>query len=241
MWAVLAAAPALVPSWDGLCASRHQDFLTEYWQKRPLLIRGLLSPEEVEALCPLTPDELVDLAGDADVCSRLVLETGGAQPWELRHGPFEPDVLELMGSGPACSLLVQQVDQLVPEVGRLRERFDFVPRWRTDDVMVSFAPPGGSVGAHLDNYDVFLLQGAGERRWSIEGTPRAAGDEALREGPQVRVLEEFAPTDEWLLRPGDALYLPPRYAHHGVSEHAECVTYSNPQPDHSPLTTQPSP
>ena len=82
MWAALAAAPALVPSWDGLCASRHQDFLTEYWQKRPLLIRGLLSPEEVEALCPLTPDDLVDLAGDADVCSRLVLETGGAQPWE---------------------------------------------------------------------------------------------------------------------------------------------------------------
>ena len=158
MLSLLANAPALVPSWDGLCASRHQDFLTEHWQKRPLLIRGLLSPEEVEALCPLTPDELVDLAGDADVCSRLVLETGGAQPWELRHGPFEPDVLELMGSGPACSLLVQQVDQLVPEVGRLRERFDFVPRWRTDDVMVSFAPPGGSVGAHLDNYDVFLLQ-----------------------------------------------------------------------------------
>ena len=122
MLSLLANAPALVPSWDGLCASRHQDFLTEHWQKRPLLIRGLLSPEEVEALCPLTPDELVDLAGDADVCSRLVLETGGAQPWELRHGPFEPDVLDLMGGGP-CSLLVQQVDQLVPEVGRRRERF----------------------------------------------------------------------------------------------------------------------
>ena len=120
---------ALVPSWNGLCASRHQGFLTEHWQKRPLLIRGLLSPQEVETLSPLTPAELVDLAGDADVCSRLVLEGGGAQPWELRHGPFELDLLELMGSGPACSLLVQQVDQLVPEVGRLRERFDFVPRY----------------------------------------------------------------------------------------------------------------
>ena len=87
MWAALAAAPALVPSWDGLCASRHQDFLTEYWQKRPLLIRGLLSPEEVEALCPLTPDELVDLAGDADVCSRLVLEGGGA--WPRREIPAD--------------------------------------------------------------------------------------------------------------------------------------------------------
>ena len=109
MFTFLAVAPALVPSWDGLCASRHQEFLTEHWQKRPLLIRGLLTPEEVEALCPLTPEELLDLAGDADVCSRLVLETGGAQQWELRHGPFDQDVLELMGNGSVCSLLVQQV------------------------------------------------------------------------------------------------------------------------------------
>ena len=187
MLGMLGAAPALVPSWDGLSAARQKHFLAEHWQKRPLLIRGFLSPQEVETLCPLTPAELVNLACDGEVCSRLVLETGGSQPWELRHGPFEPDVLELMQSGPACSLLVQQVEQLVPEVGRLRERFGFVPHWRTDDVMVSCAPPGGSVGAHLDNYDVFLLQGAGERRWSVEDTPRtnAPADEALREGPQV--------------------------------------------------------
>ena len=173
-----AASASLIAAWDGLPPSRHAEFLAAHWQKQPLLVRGLLSPEEVEDLCPLTPADLVDLAGDADACSRLVLESGGSQPWELRHGPFlDPGLLELMESGSAtCSLLVQQVDQLVPEVGRLRERFDFIPRWRADDVMVSFAPTGGSVGAHVDNYDVILVQGAGERRWSVEAEPSASAD-----------------------------------------------------------------
>ena len=213
------SSTALVPDvWDGLHAARHAAFLGSHWQKRPLLIRGLLSPAEVEAMCPLSACDLVDLAGDAEAISRLVLETGGHQPWELRHGPFDGSLLDELPADARWSLLVQQVDELVPEVAALRDRFAFIPRWRADDIMVSLSRAhGASIGCHVDNYDVFLLQGAGEKKWSIEDAPRPAEDEVLRVGPQVRVLAEFHAAHEWTLQPGDALYLPPRWAHHGVS------------------------
>jgi 50S ribosomal protein L16 3-hydroxylase len=193
-------------------------FLELHWQKRPLCVRGAIPNYR----CPLTPQELAGLACDDDVTSRLVLEQGGERPWQVRHGPFtERDFTSLGESG--WSLMVQEVDHLVPSVADLLQHFRFVPNWRIDDVMVSHAPPGGSVGAHVDNHDVFLFQGRGRRRWQIQRTPVV--DERLVPELDVRMLADFAPDDEWVLEPGDLLYLPPRIAHHGVALE-DCMTFS---------------
>lgn len=189
------------------------------------MIHGLLDEEEVESFCPLTPDELIELASTGETNSRLIREEGGAAPWELSYGPFEPQELPSQ-RGRRWTLLVQQVDRLEPCVAQLRERFAFVPRWRLEDIMVSYAPLGGSVGAHVDNYDVFLVQGRGRRRWEVEARTRPVEQEGLVPGIGVRVLSHFSPDFSHELTPGDALYLPPRYAHHGVSTRADCMTYS---------------
>ncbi|HET8727682.1 MAG TPA: cupin domain-containing protein [Alphaproteobacteria bacterium] len=195
-------------------------FLAEYWQKRPLLIRQAVPGFHG----PLTADELAGLALEDEVESRIVLEKGGRSPWELRHGPFtEEDFARLPKAH--WSLLVQAVDHWVPEVADLLRGFRFIPNWRIDDVMVSYAPGGGSVGPHYDHYDVFLLQGTGRRRWRIGD---ACDDESPRvEGTPLRILRHMRTTEEWLLEPGDMLYLPPRIAHHGIAEGEEgCLTYS---------------
>ena len=212
--------------WSGpFGAAAHAAFVADFWQKRPLLVRGFLPPDALEAYCPLSKDALINLACAADTPARLVRESGGARPWECRRGPFDAAdfaALAADGSSPPWTLLVSRVDQLSRSVEALREApelFGFVPRWRVDDVMVSYAPAGGSVGAHLDNYDVFLVQGRGTREWSVEGEPRAAKSEALVPGLDVRLLAEFEPAVRWELKPGDALYIPPRYAHHGTPSH----------------------
>ncbi len=195
-----------------------QQFLADYWQKRPLLIRGALPGFEPL----LSPNELAGLACEPDVESRLVLEKDGAHPWELRHGPFgETDFANLPASH--WTLLVQDVDKHVPEAAVLMDSFRFVPDWRVDDLMISFAPEHGSVGPHVDAYDVFLLQAFGRRRWSI----RASGFDAADMVPDIdlRVLRHFEPEHEWVLEPGDMLYLPPGVAHHGVALE-DCMTYS---------------
>lgn len=199
--------------------SREQ-FLQEYWQKRPLLIRQAIPG----FTGPLTPDELAGLALEDEVESRIVLEKDGKRPWELRRGPFtEKDFARLPQTH--WTLLVQAVDHWVPEVADIVEAFRFIPNWRIDDIMISYAPDQGSVGPHYDNYDVFLLQGLGRRRWRIgppcdENSPRI-------EGTPLRILSEMEVTDEWVLEPGDMLYLPPRIAHHGIAEGTEgCLTYS---------------
>ncbi|MBH2037933.1 MAG: cupin domain-containing protein, partial [Pseudomonadales bacterium] len=120
-------------------------------------------------------------------------------------------------------LLVQAVDQFVPEVSELLEHFRFLPSWRIDDVMISYAAPGGGVGPHYDNYDVFLLQAHGQRRWKIGQMCDA--DSPILEHADLRILADFAETDEWVLEPGDMLYLPPRLAHFGIAEN-DCMTYS---------------
>ncbi|NIM60366.1 MAG: cupin domain-containing protein, partial [Acidobacteria bacterium] len=194
------------------------EFLSRYWQRRPLLIRGAFPGFD----SPLSPEELAGLALEDGVASRLILERG-KHPWELRHAPHEPGTFEALPES-HWTLLVHEVDQWIPGVGRLLDGFRFLPNWRLDDVMVSYAAPHGSVGAHLDHYDVFLLQGRGRRRWSIEKTPRPAG-EATVPGLDVRMLAEFDPDEEWVLEPGDMLYLPPRIPHHGVAVDA-CMTYS---------------
>ena len=192
------------------------EFLQEYWQQKPLLIRQALP----DYISPISPDELAGLALEEEVESRLV--EGGSNNWSLRHGPFtEQDFLDL--SEKDWTLLVQAVDLWVPQVQQLLERFDFLPPWRLDDVMVSFACPGGSVGPHFDQYDVFLLQVEGTRRCQIGG--HCNGSTPLQADCPLRVLESFSSQQEWLLEPGDMLYLPPGIAHWGVAE-SECLTYS---------------
>ena len=195
------------------------EFLDTYWQKRPLLVRDALP----DFRSPLSPQELAGLACEDGVESRLVLEEGGEHPWELRHGPFaSEDFLDLPETH--WTLLVQEVDRLIPEVGALLDRFRFLPDWRLDDIMVSYAPTHGTVGPHIDNYDVFLLQGAGHRRWQI-GTEPMEKEEIVPD-LDVRILADFEPDEEFVVGPGDLLYLPPRMAHHGVSTDDACMTYS---------------
>ncbi|MNF62641.1 50S ribosomal protein L16 arginine hydroxylase [compost metagenome] len=194
-----------------------RDFLRDYWQQKPLLIRQAIPGFE----SPISPDELAGLSLEEEVESRLVLEHG-ERPWELRRGPFAEDAYQSLPERD-WTLLVQAVDQFVPDVAELLEQFRFLPSWRIDDVMVSFATPGGGVGPHFDNYDVFLLQGHGRRRWKIG--QMCDGDSALLPHADLRILADFQQTDEWVLEPGDMLYLPPRLAHFGIAED-DCMTYS---------------
>ena len=193
-------------------------FLRDYWQKKPLLIRGAF--ENLEEV--ISPNELAGLACEPEVESRIVIEKGGAKPWECRYGPFqEGDFSQLPPSH--WSLLVQGVDRLLPEVSALLGDFNFVPNWRLDDVMISYAPDGGSVGPHLDNYDVFLIQAHGKRLWQVGAQTR--DDDDFIEDLDLMILKQFEKSEEWLLEPGDALYLPPRWEHHGVAQ-GEAMTWS---------------
>ncbi|PAU65498.1 cupin [Pseudomonas sp. PIC25] len=194
-----------------------REFLRDYWQQKPLLIRQALPG--FESL--ITPDELAGLSLEEEVESRLVIEHG-ERPWELRRGPFAEDTFSQLPER-EWTLLVQAVDQFVPEVAELLEHFRFLPSWRIDDVMISFAAPGGGVGPHYDNYDVFLLQAHGRRHWRIGQMCDA--DSPLLEHSDLRILSDFQGTDEWVLEPGDMLYLPPRLAHLGIAVD-DCMTYS---------------
>ncbi|WP_249673301.1 ribosomal protein uL16 3-hydroxylase [Pseudomonas abieticivorans] len=194
-----------------------REFLRDYWQKKPLLIRQAFTDFEN----PISPDELAGLALEEEVESRIVIENG-ERPWELRRGPFAEDEFSKLPET-EWTLLVQAVDQFVPEVAELLEPFRFLPSWRIDDVMISYATAGGSVGAHFDNYDVFLLQGYGSRTWKVG--QMCNSESPLLDHADLRILADFQQTDEWTLEPGDMLYLPPRLAHHGVAVD-DCMTYS---------------
>ncbi|HYW02773.1 MAG TPA: cupin domain-containing protein [Gammaproteobacteria bacterium] len=191
-------------------------FLREHWQKRPLLVRGALPDPEP----PLTAEELAGLACEEEVESRLVLHPD-VDTWELRHGPIpEEDFPRLPERD--WTLLVQDVDKWVPEAAALLERFRFLPSWRRDDVMLSYAAPGGGVGPHWDDYDVFLVQLQGRRRWRIA---HRFDREALVPDCDLRILSRLEPEREWILEPGDMLYLPPGVAHEGTAVDA-CLTAS---------------
>jgi len=199
----------------GMSASR---FLREHWQKKPLLVRGAFPGFRD----PLTPDELAGLACEVDVESRLVREKGGAHPWEITWGPQDERAFAKLPDR-GWTLLVQEVNRWVPEVALLLEPFSFLPNVRVDDVMISFAAPGGSVGPHLDSYDVFLVQGVGKRRWKYHTRPTK--DRRLKPDLDLRILERFEADVSEVLGPGDMLYLPPGFAHHGVAV-SPCLTYS---------------
>jgi 50S ribosomal protein L16 3-hydroxylase len=189
-------------------------FLARHWQRRPLLARDAI--EGFAGL--LSPRELVAFACRDDVQSRVVVRMGSR--WHVHHGPFEPRFFRRLPSR-GWTLLVQDVNHYLPGAQALLQRFDFIPYARLDDLMVSYAPPGGGVGPHFDSYDVFLLQGLGHRRWSI-GRQRNL---ALLPDAPLKLLAEFRPERTWVLGPGDMLYLPPSCAHDGVAED-ECMTYS---------------
>ncbi|MBW7470168.1 cupin domain-containing protein [Marinobacter sp. F4218] len=199
----------------GLTAS---EFLRDYWQKKPLVIRQAFPDLE----SPVSPDELAGLACEETVESRIVIENDDGKPWQLHNGPFTPERFSQLPEQ-NWTLLVQGLDHWVPEIADLLEHFRFVPNWRLDDIMASFAPKGGSVGPHYDQYDVFLLQAQGHRRWTFGGhcdhtSPRV-------EGTPLRILSSWDGEETVTLAPGDMLYLPPGIGHHGVAEN-DCITLS---------------
>lgn len=194
-----------------------EEFLRNTWQKRPLLIRNPWAAWRN----PLDPDELAGLACEDGVESRLIVQKRDG--FKVEHGPIPEARFAKLGKRP-WTLLVQAVDHVVPDVAALIEPFRFVPNWRIDDVMVSYASDDGGVGPHFDQYDVFLIQGLGRRRWRIGGMCDAATP--LLPHDDLRLLADFQATEEWVLEPGDMLYVPPGFAHEGVAVGDDCMTYS---------------
>ncbi len=221
-------------------AKRHQPlgmpparFLRDYWQKRPLLIRGAFT----QFHNAITPEDLAGLACEEAALSRIVLRDPERDRWTLRNGPFAETDFAKLGKR-NWTLLVQDVDKWDVDVAALLGEFAFLPSWRIDDIMVSYATDGGGVGPHVDNYDVFLVQGVGQRRWRISFDMRAPrksphirvrtsqfAPQEFRTDSDLKLLREFTPTHEWLLEPGDTLYLPPGEAHEGAAVGA-CMTFS---------------
>jgi len=193
-------------------------FLEQHWQKKPLLVRQALS--DLPALA--TRDEVVDLAVRSGGHARLIRRPESGSDWTLHRGPFKKETFDSLPPG-GWTVLVQEADRRVPALAELLERFRFVPNWRLDDVMVSYAADGGGVGPHVDRYDVFLIQVAGSRRWRIGTEPLT--EVRLQPGTDYPVLATFEPDREWVLEPGDMLYLPPLVPHDGVGI-GECVTCS---------------
>mgnify|MGYP002780599772 FL=1 len=218
----LASAPALPIEIDaagrGPLGMPAADFLRDYWQKRPLLIRNAFPEFE----SPISPDDLGALSLEATALSRLILWDRAKDQWTLETGPLPEDRFDRVPARD-WTLLVQDVDKWDPDVRALIERFEALPRWRIDDVMISFAVEGGSVGAHIDQYDVFLLQGMGHRHWQIDADPAQSAE--FRSDAPIKLLKSFTPSHEWTLKPGDMLYLPPGLGHHGVALDP-CLTFS---------------
>lgn len=193
------------------------DFLARHWQKKPLLMRqaaaGLGHPD---------PELLAGLALEEAVESRLI--TGSGQgPWNLQHGPFTEQDFQVLPRE-NWTLLVQSVDHFLTEVSLLLDHFDFLPAWRLEDIMISYAARGGSVGPHFDRYDVFLIQARGRRRWQIG--PRCDESTELLPHDQLRLLAQMPVVEEHVLEPGDVLYLPPGVGHWGIAEDSDCITWS---------------
>ena len=193
-------------------------FLNEYWQKRPLLIRQGLPGFTT----PIGPDEMAGLACEEDVESRLILEKDGPTPWTLENGPFDKSRFSTLPET-HWTLLLQEANRYIPQLAMLLDTFNFIPNWRVDDVMVSYAPTHGSVGPHVDQYGVFLIQGLGRRRWQIN-TDKVAEDNYL-DNTELKIMNDFQAEEDWILEPGDILYLPPGVAHYGIAME-ECMTFS---------------
>ena len=202
-----------------------EEFLRDYWQKKPLVIRGAFPDFEM----PFDAGELAGLALETNSPARIILENpitnqrpSENQPWTVKYPPFTD---EDFTSTPEThwTFLVNDLERYYPELGNLIEPFRFIPDWRIDDLMVSYAADQGSVGPHVDAYDVFLIQGEGKRRWQVVTDPDYPTE--LLQDSQLAILKNFKHDKEWLLDTGDMLYLPPNMPHHGVAE-GECMTFS---------------
>lgn len=195
-----------------------EQFLTEYWQKKPLLIKNGL-PQLAEMF---EPDDILELAQDEHATARLISQNNGQ--WSLKTSPFnEQDFSDLP---PHWTVLVQNLEQWSPELANLWHAFDFIPQWQRDDIMVSYAPAGGSVGRHYDNYDVFLAQGYGSRRWQLGNY--CDENTTFEAGQPIRIMSENDMGkiifDE-VLEAGDVLYVPTGLSHYGVAVD-DCLTFS---------------
>ncbi len=193
-------------------------FLKEYWQQKPLLIRQAFPDFDT----PLPADELAGLALEPDTAGRIITQDDNAA-YHLEQGPFDEDRFSTLTDN-NWSLLVTDIEKHLPEFKAYLQPFRFIPDWRIDDLMISYAPDGASVGAHVDEYDVFLLQGSGVRTWQIDA--RTDTIHEMRKDGDLKILANFQASDTWDLNPGDMLYLPPNMAHHGIAKGDDCTTWS---------------
>ena len=191
-----------------------KEFLTKYWQKKPLLIRNAIP--NFKGL--LSANELAGLSCEEDVQARIIRQTKGT--WQVTEGPFDESFFSTLPEKD-WTLLVQSVNHHLHDATSLLKQFNFIPHARLDDLMVSYAPDGGGVGPHFDSYDVFLLQGVGKRMWRVSEQQ----DLDLVENAPLKLLKNFITEEEYLLEAGDMLYLPPQVAHWGIAV-GECMTYS---------------
>ena len=188
------------------------EFYEYYWNKCPFIVKGALDDHVIDGL--ISADELAGLSMEAEPRSRLVKTAGKYHDWSCGFGPFEDNNFASVGDKDWC-LLVQNVEQFHPDTASLLKYFNFAPRWLMDDVMVSYSAVGGSVGPHVDNYHVFLVQGLGKRRWTVSNAPIT--DETYIEGLEIKVLDCQIDGDEIEVTSGDVIYLPPNFAHEGIT------------------------
>ena len=192
-------------------------FLNHYWQKKPVLIKDALPNIQP----PISADELAGLACEPNIESRII--SNADNNWQLLHGPFDEHTFASLPSS-HWTLLVQAVNHFIPQAAQLLEQFNFIPRWRIDDLMVSYACKGGGVGAHYDNYDVFLIQTQGQRQWEVGG--HYDDTSPIKENLPVKIVAQFQPEHSWRLNPGDILYIPPGVGHNGIALSDDCMTCS---------------
>ncbi len=194
------------------------EFLKNHWQKKPLLIRSAFP----NYASPITAEELAGLACEEFIESRIISEHKSNPKWKIENGPFaESRFPDLPDSH--WTLLIQGVNKIFPNFDDLLHEFNFIPSWRVDDLMASYAAPEGSVGPHIDQYDVFLLQASGRRKWMISETP--IDENNFEKDIPLKIIKDFSAESEWILEAGDMLYLPANVAHYGIGMD-NCITFS---------------
>lgn len=196
-----------------------QQFIDTVWQQQPLLVKAALPA----AKGIIDGNDLCGIACEADGEARLILTDATQSDWQCEQGPFTAKRFTKLPPS-HWTLLVQSVDQWIPEIQALLAQFDFLPRWRLDDIMISYATDGGGVGPHFDYYDVFLLQASGKRRWQVG--QRCDENSPLRDNDKIRLLKDFHTEADYTLAAGDMLYLPAGVAHWGTAVGDDCITIS---------------
>ena len=191
------------------------NFLKNYWQKKPLLIKNAIA----NFVSPITEKDLFTIAQNKEAVSRLIEHKQGV--WQVKHGPFKKSDLPKKTNIP-WTILVQNINHYIPFAESFLNLFKFIPYARLDDLMISYATKKGSVGPHFDSYDVFLFQAQGAREWKISDQKKFTLDKKS----SIKIIANFRPKNSWILKPGDMLYLPPNIAHWGVSQSDDCLTYS---------------